>query len=104
MANLGSACLDDAEYWRLRGDGFRNERECLGDMQNIIWKCLQDMQPFWDAAGVALQKGQRGTLSLPLWPASLPQFEKLRSAALRSEMMASKWVNGSTTWADLDLQ
>jgi hypothetical protein len=60
MANPSSAYLDDAEYWRLRDDGFRNVRECLGDLQNIIWKCFQDMQPFWDAASVAQQKGYRG--------------------------------------------
>jgi hypothetical protein len=60
MANPSSAYLDDTEYWRLRDDGFRNVRECLGDLQNIVWKCVQDMQPFWDAASVAQQKGHRG--------------------------------------------
>jgi hypothetical protein len=45
-ANPSSAYLDDTEYWRLRDDGFRNVRECLGDLQNIVWKCFQDMQPF----------------------------------------------------------
>src|SRR5437660_11582839 len=35
IVNPSLACLDDAEYWRLCDDGFRNERECLGDLQTL---------------------------------------------------------------------
>src|SRR4051812_19084790 len=57
MANSSSAYLDDAEYWRLRDNGFRNVRECLADLPKTMLECFQDMQPFWDAASVAQQKG-----------------------------------------------
>jgi hypothetical protein len=81
MTNPSSAYLDDTEYWRLRDDGFRNVREPGRPAKHYM-----EMFPGYAALLGCCQRcpaeGTSGTLSLPLWPASLPQPEKLRCVVL----------------------
>jgi len=102
MVNPSSAYLDNIEYWRLLDDGFRNMRECLGDLQNIMWKWICNLSGMLTVLHSKRGIGDTFFTALASIAASIRKIAQCRLPEIRDDgIELGEWLQDM---AHLDLQ